>query len=256
MRSSSGNKNYVPAASVLKLPLSAEELIIHYRNLHIQGIKVVCPYHINTNLRSKNRAMVGKGRPEEIEAAAERYLTKFQMNAHGDTKKLLEYLNACGFGIDCSGFASWVLNCITLETLNKSLWQCLTFPNIKRSLVSKLRPVENISANLLTSPRNTVRITDINLIRPGDLIRFIGGGHVVVISEVGLSKQGKVSYFKYVQSSVGYGKRKGVDEDLVHITNPEGYLLEQLWDDKLIYEALKETSDNSRVVRLRAFKTA
>jgi hypothetical protein len=242
-------------ATVLKLPKSAQELFNYYTKLHIQGLEIVCPYHINTGLRGKNRALVGKGRPEEIEAAAEHYLTKFQMYAHGNVKHLEEYLVASGIGLDCSGFAAWMLNCITLEKLHKPLQRCLTFPNIKRKLVAKVRPFENISANLLTSTTNAIKITDIQKIRPGDLIRLIHGGHVIVVSEVGFNKQGAAAYFKYMQCTVGYGKRKGIEEDQVDITDPKGYLLEQSWADSLIYADLKRSIDDARLVRLKVLYT-
>jgi hypothetical protein len=254
MPSNNNDKSSEPVVSVLKLPTSAQDLFDHYRKLRIQDLQIVCPYHINTGLRGRHRALVGKGRPEEIEAAAERYLDKFQMHARGDVERLERYLVACGFGIDCSGFAAWMLNCLTLDTLHKPLQRCLIFPNVKRSLVSKVRPFENISANLLTNARNAQKITDINQVRPGDLIRLIHGGHVVVISEVGLTKQGIAVYFKYMQSTVGYGNRKGVQEDEVLITNPDGYLLEQSWTDNLIHADLKRSGDDARIVRLRAFQ--
>lgn len=240
--------------TVLKLPKTAQELFDHYTNLNIQSLHIVCPYHINAGLRGKNRALVGKGRPEEIERAAERYLMQFQMYAHGNAEQLAKYLTACGFGIDCSGFVAWILNCITLERLHKPLQYCLSFPSIKRNLVSKIRPFENISANLLTNATNTVKITDINQARPGDLIRLIHGGHVMIVSEVGLSKHKNVTYFKYMQSTVAYGKRSGVEEDIVRVTSLNGYLLEQTWPDKLIYADLKKSSDDARLVRLKALQ--
>ncbi|HEX4773981.1 MAG TPA: hypothetical protein VH234_00490 [Candidatus Saccharimonadales bacterium] len=238
--------------SILKLPATAQSLFDHYSHLHIQGLEISCPYHINTALRGKRRALVGKGRPEEIEAAAEQYLARFQMLAHGNQEQLERYLMACGLGVDCSGFAAWILNCVTLDAFHKPIQNCLKFPNLKRQLVGKVRPFENISANLLTNHTNSVKISDINQVRPGDLIRFINGGHVVVVSEVGLDKRQQVAYFKYMQSSVGYGNRRGVEENRVKVTNPAGYLLEQEWADKLLYQALVESSDDTRLTRLKA----
>jgi hypothetical protein len=240
----------------LKLPKSAQDLFDHYINLNIQGLKVVCPYHINTGLRGKSRALVGKGKPEEIEAAAEKYLAQFQMFAEGDTERLARYLMACGLGVDCSGFVAWMLNCITLDKLNKPLQNCLTFPSIKRSVVSKLRPFENISANLLTSTTNSIKITDINKVRPGDMIRMIHGGHVIIVSEVGLNKENGLVYFKYMQSTVGYGNRKGVEEDKVIITKSGGYLLDQKWPERSVYADLMKSGDDARLVRLKALNVS
>jgi hypothetical protein len=120
--------------------------------------------------------------------------------------------------------------------------------------VSKVRPFENISAHLLTNTTNTIKIADIHQVRPGDLIRLIHGHHVIVVSEVGLNRQNKVVYFKYMQSTIGYGKRKGVEEDEVRVTKPSSYLAEQAWADNLIHADLKKSSDDARIVRLKALQ--
>jgi hypothetical protein len=239
------------AHKVLNLPKSAQDLIGRYESLKIQGIEIVCPYHVNSGLFSKNRALVGKGLPEEIETVAEEYLSRFQMYAHGDAERLRTYMIACGIGIDCSGFAAWVLNCVTMESLGKPVWKCLKFPNSKRSVVIKVRPVENISANLLTSATNAVKIEDLRQVMPGDLIRLIHGGHVMVVSEVGLNNDGKATYFAYTESSVSYGGSSGIDTNKVFITHPKGSLRDQKWEDKRVYEALKESGEDARVVRLK-----
>lgn len=236
----------------LTLPIAAQKLFEHYQNLQIQGLKVTCPYHINTGLYGKSRALVGKGRPEEIEAAAERYLTRFKMDARGDTERLKRYLMGCGIGIDCSGFAAWILNCVTEDQLKKPVYRCLTFPSAKRSLISKLRPFENISANLLTNAVNAMKITDMNQVQPGDLVRLINGAHVMIISEVAFNKQGKVEHLVYMQSTVGYGMRSGVESGKVRIKKPLGDLSEQDWEDPLIYEDLRRSGSDARIVRLKA----
>ena len=239
--------------AVKRLPASAQTLIERYRSLHIQGMTATCPYHINCGTTfARHRALVGKGRPEEIEAAAEHYFAKYHMSAQGDPEQLRRYLMACGLGIDCSGFAAWVLNCVTQETLGKPIWQCLTFPGLKRRTVSKLRPFENISANLLTSNRNTYKVDDLGQIRPGDMIRLIHGGHVMVVSEVGKGKGDQVVYFDYTQSTVSYVAKNGIDTGRVTVTQSDGYLLDQAWADEAIYRALQESGDEARIVRLKA----
>jgi hypothetical protein len=240
------------AHSIQTLPSAARKRIARYQALRIQQLRITCPYHINSGLRAKNRALVGKGRPEDIEAAAEYYLSKYQMHAAGDVEQLRRYMLACGLGVDCSGFAAWILDCMTQDILQKSVWQCLTFPGVKRSIISKLRPIENISANLLTGTRNSQKIADLHQVRPGDMVRLIGGGHVILISEVGRTRDGQPLYFQYVQSSVSYGDRQGVNNGLVIIDHPVGYLLEQQWVDGRIYAALQENVADSRIVRLKA----
>ena len=240
------------ATSTLTLPKSAQALIDRYRHLRIQGVTILCPYHINCGLVTKNRALVGKGRPEEIEAAAEHYFDRYQMHAQGDLEQLRLYLQACGFGVDCSGFAAWVLNCLTQEQLQKFIWQVLSFPGMKRQLVSKLRPLENISANLLTGPRNAHAVEDLRTAHPGDLIRLIHGGHVMVISEVGLDTSGHATYIEYVQSTTSYGDRQGIDTGYIVVTQPGKNLQAQIWTDPAMPGALEESGDDARLVRLKA----
>lgn len=235
-----------------RLPNSAQELISHYQSLHIQNLSIACPYHINSGLYGKNRALVGKGRPEEIEEAAERYLNKYQMYSRGDVEQLRIFMLACGIGIDCSGFAAWVLDCLTKEQLHKSIWQCLKFPDTKRRVISKIRPLESISASVLTNIHNTEKITDLQIIQPGDMIRLIHGHHVMVISEVGLDENNQVLYFKYVQSSISYGRQKGVDVSMVTVSNSSKYLIGQSWADALIYKDVQDSNDEASIVRLKA----
>lgn len=240
------------AHSIATLTPSAQELIARYQSLHIQGLHIVCPYHINCGQRGRHRALVGKGRPEEIERAAERYLKKFQMYANGDADRLQRYLIACGIGVDCSGLAAWILDCLTQERLRRPIWKCLTFPGMARRVISRLRPLENISANLLTGPLNAQTVTDISEARPGDMVRLIGGGHIVVVSEVGMDAHGQALYFAYVQSTTSYGQQNGVDSSgVVILSQPAGSLSEQKWADPLIYEALGENAEVPRLVRLK-----
>ena len=238
------------AHTILTLPDMAQKMVKRYQTLSIQGVTVPCPYHINCGLHAKDRALVGKGRPEEIEHAAEHYLQRYQMDAHDDAERLTAYLLACGIGVDCSGFAAWVLDAVTQEQLHKPIWRCLTFPTAKRKLISAVRPLESISANLLTGKRNTHTITDLRRIRPSDMLRLIHGGHVVVVSTVGLNNRGEAFYFEYVQSTTSYGGMRGIDEGVVVLTQPEGALVDQHWSDPLIYKDVVASADDTRVVRL------
>jgi len=80
---------------------------------------------------------------------------------------------------------------------------------------------------------------------------------VVVITEVGLSKSGVATYFRYVQSSCMYGLESGVRTGHAIIKKPEGSLLEQQWFDNyhrrnVIEDLIAEDVADSRIVRLKA----
>ncbi len=242
---------------IIRLPDQAQRVVDDYLHIKVGGAEVACPYHINPGLRSGNRALLGKGRPQEIEETAAAYFKKYAMQVDGDPVTLRAFLLACGIGVDCSGFAAWVLNGVTEANLNGPIWKCLAFPGWRRRLVARLRPIENISANLLTGHLNSRPISDFSQVKPGDLLRVAGGHHVVVITEVGLNKAGEAVYFAYAQSSCMYGAAGGVRIGHAVITEPQGLLLQQAWcdnfDRNVIEELIAEGGTDSRIVRLKVF---
>lgn len=248
------------SAKVLRLPRAAQDIIERYRDLHIMGARASCPYHINCRLFSKNRALLGKGRPEEIEAAAEMFFHRFNtVIKRGESERLKASLRDYGIGIDCSGFAAWVLHEVTLLRRGKAIWNCLKFPSVRRHAVSRLRPLENISAALLTGERNTHTVADIGDVLPGDMVRALKGGHVIVVTEVGVDAAGKALYFCYAHSTAGSESWSGVCGGLVVIRKPQGSLLEQEWIEGTAktapaFAAVKVGEADSRIVRLKALR--
>lgn len=239
------------------LPEQAQKLADRYFHITVQGTDAACPYHINTNLRSTNRALVGKGTPEEIETAAELFFKRYALTVTpGDSQELRTFLESCGIGVDCSGFTTWILDAMTQTNLQRRLWQCLTIPGLRGKIVRTLRPVQNISARLLTNQHNSTPVTDIRTIRPGDLLRVSNGNHVVIISEVGTNESGEACYFQYYQSSCMYGSDSGVRSGYTQITHPHGYLKDQHWfdnTDRSTDMASKVKQPDARLVRLRVF---
>ena len=243
------------ANKVLDLPEQAQRVVDAYLHIKVGGVAAPCPYHINPGIRASNRALLGKGSPQEIESLAARYFKIYDMHTD-DPETLRSFLSSCGIGVDCSGFASWVLNGVTEAKLGQPIWKCLRFPGLRRNAVSKLRPLQNISANLLTGPVNARPLADLSEVRPGDLLRVAGWHHVVVIIEVGLDKSGKAAYFQYAQSSCMYGQGSGVRTGYAIIKRPQGSLLDQQWFDNhpqsMIEQLIAEGGTDSRAVRLKA----
>lgn len=243
------------ATTIARLPAKAQAVVDRYLHITVDGVSCACPYHINPGIHSKNRAQLGKGSPDEIEALAGKYFKQYDMRTEGSSERLRAYLYACGIGIDCSGFTSWVMNEVTKERLGGPVWKFLSFPGVRRTVVSTLRPVQNISANLLTGHTNSAPVRDITTVRPGDLLRVAGWHHVVVVTEVGLEKHGKACYFRYAQSSCMYGMESGVRTGYVAITAPNGLLSDQQWFDGYrgnpIEALIRAGGEDNRLVRLR-----
>lgn len=189
---------------------------------------------------------------------AEVYFRKFNTSFRpSESEKLKASLRDYGIGIDCSGFVAWVLNEVTQQRLSKPIWKCLQFPGARRRAVSQFRPLENISASLLTGDRNTNRIATIGDVLPGDMVRALHGGHVIVVAEVGTDKAGKVLYFRYFHSTAGNEQWNGVCSGLVVIRRPDEGLIDQEWMEGMFKIApalakIKEGGKDSRIVRLKA----
>ena len=243
--------------TIYKIPESAEKVIHEFTNLTIGGKKIVCPYFINTkSQRAGLRVLIGKGDPGEIER---------EVNVHSQLKGLDIYkLNESEIrnfmienhiGIDCSGLVVHILNYWLKKQSLRPLIYYLEFSN--RSLISKLkrklRPVEQIGANLLTNSNNSKAITNLNDVRPGDLIRSKGqrtnSHHLMLITEVTLVDD-EVKEIEYVHSIRQYNEENGVRFGKILINNINAGLHEQNWTElkdgrNWAYEGfIKDLQDN------------
>ena len=142
-----------------------------------------------------------------------------------------------GIGIDCSGYATYILN-EWMKSLHKpSLWRQLKYRDngLYHRFRRWLRPVENVGANLLTSELNCLKVKNLDDIEPGDLIRAKGkqknAHHVAVITKVTKSDDGKIESFDYVHSHRFYKDQNGVRKGKVEITDPKKSLKDQKWED-------------------------
>jgi hypothetical protein len=188
------------------------------------------------------RVLSGKGTPEEI--AQESLIYEKLRGVNFTTmseEQIREFLTKRRIGIDCSGFVTHVLDVWLRSNNKKHLWSYLKFPrqSIYRWLARNLRPVENISAGLLTGDLNTIQIKDLNNIKVGDLIRarlpkraksLDERNHVMLIYKT-KKKDGKVKSLKYVHSTRGYDKEHGVRKGEVEITDSKANLCKQKWSD-------------------------
>lgn len=246
---------------IYKIPDSLQQEIDRYFNLHIGGKTVVCPYYINPKMVKGNlRVMSGKGTPEEIELEVKVWakVRGFDLK-NASAEDIREFLLQEKIGIDCSGLVANTLNNYMRGNGFGSLLAYLKFrdmsfvPRIRRFL----RPIENIGANTITGESNTLVISDLNDIRPGDLIRAKGrqknAHHVAMVTEVEYEpspdeelgnvgfkipddrqiEKRKVIRFKYVNSHRYYESENGMRYGEVFINNPDGTLKDQDWHDDL-----------------------
>jgi hypothetical protein len=181
------------------------------------------------------RVLVGKGNPGEIikEVLIWAKLKDFDLNNATISQIRLFMLNR-SIGVDCSGFVVHVLGFILKNSRKKKLIQYMVFPkNGPMNIIRRtLRPVENISANVLTGIENCDPIKDLNKIQPGDLIRSKGkvknSHHIHIITRV-FKEDGFITEIEYAHSTRHYEEDNGVRLGRIQITDLSQPLEKQNW---------------------------
>ena len=177
-----------------------------------------------------------------------------------DTAQIRELMITEGIGVDCSGLAGRILDALVKERVGKSIAQCLQPVQINghsplRRIIFRFRPLQNIDVLTLTSEMNCISVT-LSDLRPGDLIRTRGGKHVLLITEIE-RHDNRIMSFAYVHSSGQFGDQSGVREGKVVITNVDGNLGDQDWQEvwegrKPALEGWREEREKNGIHRLRA----
>lgn len=228
-----------------KVPQKVQNFIDRYFNLELGGKKVTCPYYINNKKfrqRMGLRVLIGKGNPNEIEKESLIYEKLRGVDFNNMTEEeIREFLRKSRIGIDCSGFVVHVLDKWLRLNKKRHLWKYIRYPrqSLYRKIARWLRPVENISAKILTNDENTIKVKNLNNVKPGDLIRYKlpkrGKSlqepyHVMLITEVKKEK-GRVEDFTFVNSTMQYGEGNGVRYGKVIVTDPRKSLCNQKIED-------------------------
>ncbi len=252
------------------LPEIATQTINEYKNLKLGGKEIPCPYFINSEKEKGGlRVLVGKGSPEEIEHEVKVWaqLRGFDLE-QATVDEIREFMIKHKIGVDCSGFLVHVINRWMKKRMGKRLIDCLKFENnsLFSILKRRLRSAENIGASTLTSEMNTTKITDLNEVRPGDLIRLKGirknAHHIAMVSEMEGDFSGEkfiIKSFKYVHSTRNYADKHGLREGEVKITKPGKELKDQEWTEiykgkSWTYEGLMKEYEDNGMRRLKCFE--
>lgn len=248
--------------AILELPQPAKDAIRSYMELQLDGKLVQCPYFINSKRRKDLRAMVGKGTSEEIimEAKIWEKLKGIDFETMSPSE-IKDFLKSRGLGIDCSGFVVHVLDAWYKNETGKHIWSKLKLmqSGILSWLRYKLRPVENLGANTLTSDVNSESI-NINDVKPGDVIRSkwkkVGTHHIQLVSKVEI-EDGKVTLIEYTHATPYYGETSGVRVGQIRIIDPSKPLYDQEWLEKdehgvnFSYEGFMHNVEDNGLRRLK-----
>ena len=183
--------------------------------------------------------MVGKGSPKDIYQETDLLLLKERLTPTflpaqftGDTLK--HFLVDNNIGIDCSGFAYYVLDAESVAQKKGSLDKHLSFPlskGILKKIISKMRPAKNTNVATLAHEKNS-HLVNIKDAAPGDMITMRGNrDHVLVIHQI--EYQNFVPITLHYSHSIawpsdgeyGHGVRQGIIT-ILDIAKP---LTEQQW---------------------------
>lgn len=249
------------------LPQSAVNIINQYQALEIEGKKIACPYFRNVKrIRGELRVLAGKGTPQELidETRIFAKLRGVDLGQLNETE-IRQFMITQGLGVDCSGFVMHVLNEMLKANNHLGMWKYLSLKPITNWGAKILYPFKYAQLTdsfALTSEHNATKIEIKDLI-PGDLVRLRGarrGDHILIVYEVEYNENRIPLKFTYVASSPHYGDKHGVKFGEVIITDINGELKDQKWnenDEKGInwtYKGLLNEYEDNGLRRLNFYK--
>lgn len=220
---------------IKEAPEKVKKLITDYTRLKFYETEVITPYYRNVKrVRAELRSLAGKGSPEEIGEETIIYAKLRGVDLSTlSSSQIREFMQSQGIGIDCSGFVSHLLNEWSKAIGKGRLDSHIRFPkaSIYRRLIRRVRFIENLSADVLSSQENSVEI-GVKAILPGDMIRLKGlqhGDHIAIITRVEYDSDGMPIQFEYSHSSEQYGENNGVKKGRVRIKDLNSGLKDQEW---------------------------
>lgn len=188
-----------------------------YLYMDLGAITVHCPYWSNKLKDGKvvNRGQFnGKGTSNAIRDALIKSLNQLASQNALSAENIRKLAKREKVGIDCSGLAYRIL-----DELLKSLHQRKSMDEIFSGGINKT------NVKRLTDSKLTLEINHINDILPGDLIKMMGGRHVLLV----LKNDGKT--IEYIHSSKST-EIQGVHLGSITILSPPDGLEKQEWLEK------------------------
>lgn len=157
----------------------AISVIDQYLHFKIGNASCSVPYFNNKvgKIHFALRVYKGKGSPQEIFEEAQSLTVKNHIDINLLSNDLLRQLLVdSGIGIDCSGFAYYILDAESKERNSGTLDRHLSFTSCRGlfgKVVCSLRPVENCNVETFANNKNS-RVVPIKEIVPGDIITMTG----------------------------------------------------------------------------------
>lgn len=225
---------------------SALDMIEQYKNV---------PY-FNNKTQSKRASLkvnVGKGSPKEIfdEIKELAILNKIDIKKFND-EGLKKFLVLNDIGIDCSGFAFYVLN---EESINRGKGSLSRKIHLN-GFISRFRPEINTDVKVFADDRNS-HVVSLKEIQVGDIITMIAERkHILVVYQI--------EYQNFIPTTIHYAHAiswptdgefgHGLHKGIIEITNLEKDIIEQRWIE-MEKDSLINPEENYTLSRAKKSKT-
>lgn len=225
---------------------AAKKTINDFFHITAGAHTVPCLYYNNKRqqIRAGLRVSIGKGTAKEIETELTILAQRDGINLQTmDEDMIRMFMQKHNIGIDCSGYAYYILQSEITEKTNTSLRKMLSFPHITnplRKLIPKLRTIENTNVKTFAHEKNSVSV-ELTEVQPADVITILGGGrnnqwnHILVVTDVRYSDQNIIQELTYTHSyqwSTDGQYHHGVRHGTIQITDPTKSILNQIWTEK------------------------
>lgn len=223
----------------------ALSVIDQYLHFKIGGAVCSVPYFNNKSVKARATfgVQVGKGSPQEIFEEMETIMFKSHIAddllADESLKKLLVENN---IGIDCSGFAYYVLNAESEERGQGSLGRHLhlvSAGNFLTRFVYMLHPENNTNVALLAHSRNSDAIS-LKDTQPGDMVTMLNNdddgnerNHILIVHQV--------EYQNFLPTRIHYSHAvaypedgiygSGIRQGFIEITDLSKQLTDGVWSE-------------------------
>lgn len=202
-----------------------QEMFYKYTHLPIGEKEIRCPYWRNRLPLGITGPFSGKGRSEQIIEATRLAAKKATVDLYQmSEEEILAFMKRKKIGVDCSGFVFWMLNALDKERGGRGIADFI--PRFPGTLAER-----QASADKLTSKQLSFPVEKINEIQMGDMIRLHGGRHIAIVLRI-VRDSGKTREIEYAHSSERT-TMQGVHSALIRITNLEGGLADQEWEEIL-----------------------
>ena len=201
--------------------------IDQYLHFNVGQASCSIPYFNNKVSRSRGalRAYIGKGSTHDIYDEVVACMVKDHVAVNLVTDESLKmYLTDKNIGMDCSGFAYYILDTESRERKLGQLDKKIHFTNCKGitgKIRCALRPVENCDVKTFACEKNS-RVIDIKDALPGDIITMTDSAterdHILVIHQI--------EYQNFIPTNLHYSHTIAYPEDGVYNTGTRQGVIE------------------------------